>query len=163
MRKAPTFQGLAASSQDASKMLAKIKSTDTQGEKLLRSALWRLGLRFRKNVRDLPGRPDVVFPREKVVVFCDGDFWHGRKWHSDKRRLMAGPNARYWVAKIQANRERDKRHAKDLMKQGWSVMRFWDSEVKSDPSRAAHTVVELITFKRRKKRLEGATSKCTDL
>ncbi len=152
MHRAPTFRGLAPSSRAASKMLSKVKSADTQGERLLRSALWKLGMRFHKNVHDLPGRPDIVFRREKVVVFCDGDFWHGRKWRNDKRRLAAGPNAPYWVAKIGENRARDKRHAKELANRGWTVMRFWDSDVQANPIGAARTVAQQVNSKRRFKR-----------
>ena len=149
MHDAPTFRGLAASSEAASKMLARVRNVDTQGERLLRSALWKLGMRFRKNVYDLPGRPDIVFRKEKVVVFCDGYFWHGRKWQKDKRRLSAGPNAPYWIAKIQSNRERDKRHNRELAKRGWTVIRFWDSDVRSNPAGVAKKVQECITSKRR--------------
>jgi len=130
-------------------MLAKVKGTDTLGEKLLRSVLWKLGFRFRKNVRSLPGKPDVVFQRERVAVFCDGDFWHGRNWQKDRRRLAAGPNAPYWVAKIKANRERDKRYNKELKKDGWSILRFWESDVRADPIRVAQEIAEAVISKRR--------------
>jgi DNA mismatch endonuclease (patch repair protein) len=148
MAKAPSFKGYKASSEKASRNLAKIKGTETAGEKLLRSKLWRLGLRFRKNVSILPGKPDVVFPREKVAVFCDGDFWHGRNWRKDKRRLQQGANAPYWLAKIAANRERDKQRNKELSDMGWSVLRFWESDVRADPFRAASQIAEVVFSKR---------------
>ena len=129
-------------------MLAKIKGTETIGEKLLRSALWRAGFRFRKNVRHLPGKPDIVFVRERVVVFCDGDFWHGRNWRKDKKRLKAGPNSPYWVSKIQANIDRDKRYNKELKALGWAVMRYWESDVRGDPNRIAHEISNVILSRR---------------
>lgn len=153
MGKAPNFKGLEPSSEKASRMLAKVKGADTEGEKLLRSTLWRLGFRFRKNVRELSGKPDIVFQRERVVVFCDGDFWHGRNWRKDKRRLAAGPNAPYWVAKIAANRDRDKRYNKELKKLGWSVLRFWESDVRADPTRAAQEIAEVVISKRRRNQM----------
>ena len=70
---------------------------------LLRSELWRLGLRYRKHAGNLPGKPDIVFARAKVVVFCDGDFWHGRDWPRLKARLKKRHKAAYWVAKIARN------------------------------------------------------------
>lgn len=146
--KAPSFTGFKSSSEKASRNLAKIKGTETAGEKLLRSTLWRLGLRFRKNVKTLPGKPDVVFPREKVAVFCDGDFWHGRKWGKDRLRLQQGPNAPYWLAKIAANRNRDRRYNKELKRQGWSVIRFWESDIRADPDGPAKEVAALVLSKR---------------
>ena len=80
MPKSVRFDNFHSSSTKASKIASKIKSSDTKAERVLRSEVWKLGLRFRKNARDLPGKPDIVFSREKVAVFCDGDFWHGRSW-----------------------------------------------------------------------------------
>lgn len=149
MGKAPNFEKYyKPSSEKASQALSKIKATETKGEKLLRSTLWKLGLRFRKNVKSLPGKPDVVFPREKVAVFCDGDFWHGRKWAKDRRRLQQGPNAPYWVAKIAANRERDRRYNRELRRAGWSVVRMWESDVRADPQGAAEAVARIVLSRR---------------
>lgn len=103
-----------------------------------------MGLRFRKHVRTLPGKPDIVFSCQRVVVFCDGDFWHGRNWRKDKRRLSAGPNAPYWVAKIEANMNRDKRRNKELRKLGWSVVRVWDSDVRANPGVEAQRVISAL-------------------
>src|SRR5215213_3568463 len=130
----PNFKFFTSSSPRASKRLSKIKSFDNRGEQILRSALWRMGLRFRKHVRTLPGIPDIVFPGKRVVVFCDGDFWHGRNWLKDRQRLSGGPNAPYWIAKIEANMKRDALRNKELRKMGWFVIRVWDSDVKKDPS-----------------------------
>jgi DNA mismatch endonuclease (patch repair protein) len=149
MSKAPNFEKhYKSSSEKASRNLAKIKGTETAGEKLLRSTLWKLGLRFRKNVKSLPGKPDVVFPREKVAVFCDGDFWHGRNWAKDRRRLKQGSNAPYWLAKIAANRGRDKRYNKELERLGWVVIRIWESDVRADPRRAAEVVAQAVLSRR---------------
>lgn len=147
MSKAPNFKSFKSSSEKASRALSKIKATDTKGEKLLRSVLWRMGFRFRKNVPDLPGKPDIVFPRHRVVIFCDGDFWHGRKWRKDKRRLQVGPNAPYWVAKIQANINRDKRYNKELRRLGWRVVRLWESDIRADAGRAALSIANILAPK----------------
>lgn len=145
MSKAPNFKGLTATSDRASQTLKNIKSTETRGERLLRSVLWRKGLRFRKNVKQLLGKPDIVFPRQRVLVFCDGDFWHGRNWSKDRRRIKTGPNSEYWLAKIKANMERDKRHNVELRREGWIIIRLWDSDIHENVEREAQKVLSIIT------------------
>jgi DNA mismatch endonuclease, patch repair protein len=147
-RQTPSYKGLKASSELASRIKAKNKAANTKCEILLRSALWRRGLRFRKNVRELPGKPDVVFPRERVVVFVDGDFWHGRNWEERRRKLAAGVNSGYWVAKIQTNMDRDARHNEELTQLGWTVLRFWETDVLTDLTGTAISVNEVVQAKR---------------
>jgi DNA mismatch endonuclease (patch repair protein) len=102
---------------------------ETAHEKTLRALLWRSGLRFRKNVASLPGKPDIVFTRRKVVVFCDGDFWHGRNWQQLSAKLNTGANPTYWLLKIKTNRERDLRTDKLLQEAGWMVLRYWETDI----------------------------------
>lgn len=111
---------------------------------LLRQALWRAGLRYRKNVATLPGKPDIVFWGARTAVFCDGDFWHGKDWPRRKAKLLAGTNPAYWVAKIERNRERDRDHTQTLERDGWRVLRFWESEVRADRARVVATVIAAI-------------------
>jgi len=96
---------------------------------MLRSHLWRLGCRYRIDVSNLPGRPDIVFPKARLVVFCDGDFWHGRRWAERRRKLRTGHNADYWVRKIGRNIERDRQNTALLEKAGWTVLRFWEGDI----------------------------------
>ena len=147
-RRAPSFRHLRSSSPQATRALAGSQANDTRCEVLLRLALWAMGLRYRKNVRALPGRPDVVFPTERVVVFCDGDFWHGHHWGARRRRLAAGANADYWVAKIRANMLRDRGHTAKLKKLGWTVLRFWESDILEHPTRIAGEATKVIVAKR---------------
>lgn len=121
------------------------KKTDTLCEQALRSSLWKAGLRFRKNVSSLPGHPDIVFPRARVAVFCDGDFWHGRDWESRRQKLTAGSNAEYWLAKIQRNMERDRETTARLESLGWTVLRFWESEIRSRLPEVARTIQRTLT------------------
>lgn len=144
MGKAPSFKPFTSSSARASRHLSRIKASDSRGERMLRSALWQMGFRFRKNVRELPGKPDIVFPRQRLVVFCDGDFWHGRNWRKDRDRLSAGPNASYWLRKIQSNMDRDKRRNKELIQLGWKVVRVWDSDVRMNPAEATRKVADAL-------------------
>lgn len=143
-RSPPSFRGLRPSSAKASWTLSRSKAADTRCELLLRSELWRMGLRFRKNMKSLPGKPDIVFPRARVVVFCDGEFWHGRDWKARRKKLERGSNAPYWVAKIQANVDRDERIDEELRQLGWRVIRLWETEILTDPQETAVQVAEQV-------------------
>lgn len=107
-----------------------------------------MGLRFRKNVSGLPGKPDIVFPRARVIVFCDGDFWHGRHWHRLSTKLEEGTNPSYWVAKIRTNMERDQRNTAILEEDGWHVIRLWETDIKKDLQAAAQLVADAVTQRR---------------
>ena len=146
----PSFKGYKSSSERASIALAGSRATGTTCEVLLRSTLWQLGLRFRKNDARLPGKPDIVFPTERVAVFCDGDFWHGRDWAGRKKRLTAGSNAEYWTAKIRANRNRDKKCTTTLRETGWKVVRLWEKDILAQPSTAAAYVASVVRERRSK-------------
>lgn len=108
-----------------------------------------MGLRYRKNVRNLPGKPDIVFPSVKVVVFCDGDFWHGRNWQVLQEKLLHGTNSDYWIAKIQRNMERDLLNNEILKRDGWLVIRVWEKDIKADVRRVAGNIKTSVE-KRRK-------------
>ena len=88
-------------------------------------------------MRTLPGKPDIVFRAARLAIFCDGDFWHGRYWRRLRDALSHGANATYWEAKIARNRERDLEITAILEKQGWRVLRFWETDILADPVRAA--------------------------
>jgi len=102
--------------------------------------LWRAGFRYRKNVKSLPGKPDLVFMSHRVAVFCDGDFWHGRNWEGLRAKLSRGHNAPYWVSKVETNRKRDLMNTERLQSEGWLVLRFWETDIKSCPSSILETI-----------------------
>lgn len=114
------------------KIMSAIKPRNTKPEMLVRKALWRRGLRFRVNYTKLPGRPDIVFTRAKVVVFCDGDFWHGHNWAirgiPSFEDELAG-YSEFWQNKIRGNVKRDKENKEKLESNGWIVLRFWESDI----------------------------------
>jgi DNA mismatch endonuclease (patch repair protein) len=143
--KAPSFEGLTAASAASSLVKQKNRAKDTQHETVLRHELFRLGLRFRKNVATLPGKPDVVFAGPRVVVFCDGDFWHGRHWKQLRQKLGQGHNASYWESKILANIQRDRRNTRVLKDAGWIVIRLWETDVRKDPNVAARKIASALT------------------
>lgn len=95
-------------------------------------------------MKALPGRPDVVFTRHRLVVFVDGDFWHGRDLEKRLKKLSVGHNAPYWVQKIQGNVHRDRRHDETLRVLGWSVLRIWETEILRDPLTAAAQIAERL-------------------
>lgn len=107
------------------KNMKNIKSKDTKIEVRLRKALWAKGYRYRKNDKKLPGKPDIVLSKYKIVIFCDSEFFHGKDWEVLKPRLEKGTHPEYWVKKIENNRKRDEEINKELIYEGWTVVRFW--------------------------------------
>ena len=141
----PSFKGLGPASAQASVAArGSSRKTGTRCEVALCRALWAAGCRYRKNVADLPGKPDVVFLGPKVAVFCDGDFWHGRDWATRRQKLGRGNNSGYWLAKIQRNIDRDQHNTRCLQERGWTVLRFWESQIRSDPGGVAQAVVQSL-------------------
>lgn len=143
--KAPRYKGLRSKSANATAAAkGSSRKRDTQCEMLLRKALWGAGLRYRLSATELPGRPDIVFKKAKVVVFVDGDFWHGRHLKKRLRQLARGHNSAYWTQKLLANVTRDRRVNRKLRGNGWQVMRFWEGDVKSDSRIIASRILKLV-------------------
>lgn len=157
--RAPRFEGFAPSSERASATARAIKRTDTKAELALRRALWALGLRYRKHARSIPGRPDIVFAGARVVVFVDGDFWHGRDWEGRRAKLAAGSNALYWLAKIEANMDRDRRKDAALRDLGWTVVRLWERDVLASPDAAANVVATHVAAGLARRPRKGISSR----
>ena len=145
---APSFVDLRPASDASSRCKAANGSRNTRPEIKLRRELWKSGLRFRTNVKTLPGCPDIVFPRAKVAVFCDGDFWHGRDWNKLKPKLGRGWNGDYWQRKIKTNRARDRKHIRQLEHMGWRVMRIWEDDIRQDIFATAAAVRQVIKSNR---------------
>jgi DNA mismatch endonuclease (patch repair protein) len=130
-RSTPSYLKLRPASKLASKAAsAASKKQDTKCEVALRRELQRLKMNFRINVSEMLGCPDFVFDAARLVVFADGDFWHGRRLKERLKRLQQGHNSEYWVRKIQSNVARDKRIGSGLRRAGWSVMRVWEGDIK---------------------------------
>lgn len=107
-----------------------VKDRGSRIEETLGKALWAADLRYRKQYKKLPGRPDFVLVKHKIAIFCDSHFWHGYKWN--KRKKDHKSNKRFWYKKIERNMERDKEINDSLMKMGWKVVRFWEHEIKEN-------------------------------
>jgi DNA mismatch endonuclease (patch repair protein) len=124
------------------KCMSHIKSKNTSVEVMLCKALWREGIRYRKNVKTLPGKPDIVITKHKLAVFCDGELWHGKDWET--RRETIKTNRDYWIPKIERNIKRDNENEKELENMGWVVLRFWGREIKKNITGCVNEIKETI-------------------
>lgn len=113
------------SKEQRSMIMSKIRSKDTKIEVLVRKELWKLGHRGYRIHSKMLGSPDIIFPKKKVAIFIDGDFFHGYNW----KCLGKVPPKKYWQAKIQKNMDRDKRNNRALRKDGWKVLRLWEHDI----------------------------------
>ena len=107
--------------------MSRVRVHDTNLELEIQTELRKRGLRFRRNVSTLPGKPDIVFPVQKLAVFVDGDFWHGYRFPRWQRT-----QSKFWQVKIEKNRNRDRRNFAKLRRMGWRVLRIWQHQVKRD-------------------------------
>lgn len=113
-------------------------------EIILRKALWDKGYHYRKNYTALPGSPDIVLTKYKIAIFCDGEFFHGKDWERLKVRLAKGEKGAYWIKKIAKNMERDDEINKQLMFKGWTVLRFWGSDIEKNTDECVKAVEEAV-------------------
>jgi len=132
-----TGRDLLCSNQHGARM-ARIRSKNTEPERLVRSMLHRLGYRYRLHRRDLPGTPDLAFPSRRKVILVHGCFWHGHA--GCKRATTPVTRPEFWRAKFAANRARDARTEAALAALGWSVMTVWECEVGRTEELAQHTM-----------------------
>lgn len=126
------------------KNMQHIKAKDTKIEIILRKALWKKGYRYRKNYNKLLGKPDIVLPKYNIVIFCDGEFFHGKDWELLKNKLKKRNNGEFWIKKISRNRERDDEINKRLSFEGWTVLRFWGEDIKKHTDECVKIIEETI-------------------
>ncbi|MGN1282161.1 MAG: very short patch repair endonuclease [Succinivibrio sp.] len=125
--------------------MSRIRGQETSLEVMVRSYLFRKGFRFRKNVKNLPGKPDVVLPKYKTVIFINGCFWH----HHEGCSLAVIPKTRtdFWMEKFRKNRQNDKNNGELLEKDGWTVITLWECTIKKDFFRTMESVESRICEK----------------
>ena len=129
------------------KIMSAVKQTDTEPELMLRRALWSKGCRYRKNYRELPGKPDIVFLKKKVAIFCDGDYWHGHNWAIRGYGSLEEELSRYtvfWRNKILGNIERDRKNNALLEEMGWTVIRLWESDIRKDIEACVQKILTVV-------------------
>lgn len=119
-----------------------VKSHDTKIEVTLRKALWHKGIRYRKNYKLYSCKPDIVITKHKIAIFCDGDFWHGKE---DPDTVKTHKS--FWTEKIRRNMERDLENTIELRDNGWTVLRFWESEIQSNLSDCINIILNTINHK----------------
>lgn len=119
--------------------MSRNKGKDTELELRVRSELHKRGLRYRKHVKELPGKPDIVFTKAKVAVFIDGDFWHGYRFSRWEHNLTP-----FWRNKISSTRERDRRNFRKLRHMGWKVIRIWEHDVEKDIQKVINRIIYTI-------------------
>jgi DNA mismatch endonuclease (patch repair protein) len=127
--------------------MSQVKCKDSQIEIMLRKELWKKGFRYRKNFNRIFGKPDIVFIKEKIAVFCDSEFWHGYNWEEKRHEIKS--RREFWIPKIERTIERDQEVTKYLQNDGWIVIRFWGKEIINDKNKCAK-LVEKAVKKRRK-------------
>lgn len=134
-------------------MVYRLRSKDTKPEVKLRKALWKKGYRYRKNYKNLPGKPDIVLTKQRICIFVDSEFFHGKgfesgyesnKYSSLREQLENSNNSEFWLEKIQRNMERDHEVDMQLKELGWSVLRFWSKDVLKNMDDCIHEVEETI-------------------
>lgn len=128
------------------KNMQAIKSKDTSIELSLRNALWHVGVRYRKNLKSIPGKPDIAITKHKIAVFCDSDFWHGYNWDINKEKIKS--NRGYWLPKIERNIKRDTEVNEILKAEGWTVIRFWEHDIKKALPSCVAEVLSVIDANR---------------
>lgn len=120
------------------------RSTNTSIEITLRKELWHRGYRYRKNYKNLPGKPDIVLTKHKIAIFCDSEFFHGKDWAVKKAKLQKGNNAEYWIKKIERNMKRDAENDRQLSFLGWTVIHFWGLDIIKNTEECIRVIEEAI-------------------
>ena len=127
---------------EISERMSKVSLKSGKAETILAKSLWHLGFRYRKNYKNLPSSPDIVIHKYKLVIFVDGEFWHGHNWDERKNKIKS--NREYWIEKIEENIARDKKNDILLKKMGWTILHFWEKEVLKNLDQCVNKVQDHI-------------------
>ncbi len=127
-----------------SNLMSKIKGKDTKPEILFRKELWKLGFRYRKHGKKFPGNPDIIMQKYKLIIFVDGEFWHGYNWIEKKKKIKT--NRDFWIPKIERNMQRDLENNLKLESLGFKVFRFWEHEIKKDLDSCINLIIKYISL-----------------
>ena len=130
------------STPETRKRMSKVKLKNGTAEQILAKKLWHMGYRYRKNDKRLPGSPDIAIPRHRIVIFVDGEFWHGKDWETRKPRLKS--NREYWIEKIEENIARDKRVDDQLRAMDWTPIHFWSKDALKDTDSCISDIISFI-------------------
>lgn len=122
--------------------MRKVKSKNSKIEIMLRHELWKRGLHYQKNAKDIFGKPDIVFKGKKLAIFVDSEFWHGKQFLEGKH--IPKTNTKFWVNKIKRNIERDEEVNRELENQGWTILRFWGIDIEKKVSDCADLIEKIL-------------------
>jgi len=122
--------------------MKQVKNKDSKIELILRKELWNRGLRYRKNVKNITGKPDIAFIGKKVAVFCDSEFWHGYDWENRKKDFKT--HQEFWIPKIERNIQRDIEVNRILIENGWRVLRFWGKQILKNLKECADIIEKAV-------------------
>lgn len=131
------------SKEQRRKNMQAIRAKETALEIMVRKELWKKGIRYRKNVRDLMGVPDIAIKKHKLVIFLDSCYWHGCPEHG----VMPKSNREFWEKKIKRNIERDTEVTSYYRSRNWTILRFWEHEVKQDLDGIIDRIIKAIRDK----------------
>jgi DNA mismatch endonuclease (patch repair protein) len=155
-RPAPQRKYRPRTAAKTSAIMASIRGRNNKAEVALRKTLWRRGLRYRLYDRKIPGSPDLVFVGSRVVVYVDGDFWHGRAMVEGGVEALSHvfrtERRDYWIGRIKRNVARDERNRKMARKLGWHVVRLWERDILNDVPSAAALLEGIVRKRLRPKR-----------
>lgn len=149
------------SKEQISYQMSRIKGKDTSIEMKVRRALFAKGYRFRVNCTKVFGRPDILFPKLRLAIFCDSEFWHGYNFEENKKHIHSHES--YWLPKIERNIERDKEVNEELTRQGYRILRFWGFEINREFDRVISEIEQAIEEEGRYLELEESIKERTTL
>ena len=124
------------SKEKRSWVMSRIRGTNTKIDIKMKKMLKNSGYKFEMYPK-MYGNPDFVHRRKKIVIYCDGDFWHGYKYHEKKK-----PSKKFWRDKIETNMKRDERYTRKLRRDGWSVLRFWEHDIEKNPEKCSRRILK---------------------
>lgn len=133
-----------STTEQRSLLMSKIKGKDTSPEIMLRKALWAMGLRYRLHNKNLPGNPDIVLKKHMLIIFIDGEFWHGYNWGQKKTKIKV--NRDFWIPKIERNMQRDKENNSKLGEMGYKVLRFWEKTIRNELNYCIKEIFNYISY-----------------
>lgn len=127
------------------KNMVAIKAKGTKPELIFAKAMWSAGIRYRKNDKTVFGHPDFVHKGKKIAIFVDGEMWHGKDWEIQKQNFKSRQD--FWIPKIERNMERDREVNEELLSQGWTILRFWESDIRKNIDGCINKVKEIYHSK----------------
>ena len=127
------------------KNMQAVKASGSKIEIILGKAMWAKGYRYRKQAKDILGKPDFTFKKYKIAIFCDSEFWHGKSWEIKKHEIKS--NHSFWYKKIERNIERDKEVNIGLSSHGWIVLRFWGKDIIKNTAKCIEIIEKVFETK----------------